>query len=250
MRKISLLIFFLLVSSGYVRADDIILSGEIKISEPTYYKEKKVIISPSTKIKIDNNLDSGLIFENCNIVFNGTSENPIIVEGYGGSVELEDKNLIHIEDSELVVKNSIFKNGSWYLHIHHSKGVIENSFFYRGYGAIRFTGDNIKIRRNIFSENNIAVRFIKAEPILENNIFYKNEIAIFLREGVKSPVIQRNSFINNKFDLYGGFFQEEDIRIYNNFFSNSPSIFDKERDSSLKFKIISNDNLEYFPDWH
>lgn len=250
MRKISLLIFFLLFSSGYVTAEDVILSGDMKVSEPIYFKEKKVTILPSTKIKIDNNLDSGLIFDNCNIIFNGTSKNPIIVEGYGSSIDLEDKNLIHIEDSELVIKNTIFKNGSWYLHIHHSKGVIENSFFYKGYGAIRFTGDNIKIMRNIFSENNIAVRFIKAEPILENNIFYKNEIAIFLREGVQSPVIQRNSFVKNKFDLYGGFFQEKDINIYNNFFYDRPAIFDKEIDSSLKFKIIPNDNLEYFPDWH
>lgn len=250
MRKISLLIFFVFFITGYAKADNIVLSGEIKITESVSYKEKKIIISPSTKIKIYNNLDRGLIFENCSIIFNGTLENPITIEGYGDLSDFEDKNLIHIEDSEVSIKNTIFKNGGWYLHIHHSKGVIENSFFHNGYGAIRFTGDNIKIRRNIFSENYIAVRFIKAEPVLENNLFYKNDIAIFLREGVKSPVIEKNSFIKNKFDLYGGFFQEDDIKIHNNYFSEAPSILDKEKDPSLKFKITPIDNLKNFPDWH
>ncbi|MCX7991024.1 MAG: right-handed parallel beta-helix repeat-containing protein [Proteobacteria bacterium] len=250
MKKISLIATLLILIFGNLRAEDILLTGVIDVSEQMVYKNKKITIAPSTRIRVNNSLESGLVFENCSIIFDGASSDPVIVEGYGNLSELEDKNLIHIEDSDFVIKNSIFKNGSWYLHIHHSKGTIENSFFSDGYGGIRFTGENIKIRRNIFSKNSIAVRFIKAEPFLEDNIFYKNDIAIFLREGVKSTVIRGNSFLDNNFDLYGGFFQEDDIKIYNNFFQKTPSVFDSLKDNSLKFKIILIDNLKNFPDWH
>lgn len=243
-------VFFVLVLFTNTYGEEIVLSGEIQVLKPVIYQNKTIKVMPATKIFIKNDLERSITFENCYVLFEGSFEEPILIEGIGDNSEPEDKNLFHIENSTLLMKNVIFKNGGWFLHIHNTQGLIENCFFHQGYGAIRFTGNNIEIRRNIFLKNHIAIRFIKAQPVLENNLFYENEIAVFFREGVKFPVIRKNSFIKNNFDFYGGFFQEYDIETYNNYFYNNPSIFDKEKDGSLKFKIFIIDSLEKFPDWH
>ncbi len=250
MRILSLLIFILFISFDNLLAEEILLSGDLTISEPLIYKNQKVRIMPNTKIRIHKDLDSGLIFENSRLIIEGTASEPVVIEGYGDNADIEDKNFIHLENSDFSINNAVFQKGGWYLHIHHSKGEIKNSFFFDSYGSIRFTGDNIKIRRNIFKGNTIAVRFINANPVVQDNIFLKNRIAIFLREGVNNPLIKNNTFLYNEFDLYGGFFQDKDIEIISNFFYREPSFFDNKKDDSLRFNIIAIDNLTTFPDWH
>lgn len=241
---------FLLLLPISSLAEDITLSGNIFINSKQIFQNQKINILPGTKIGINKDLEEGLYLENCEINFNGTPENPIIIEGIGNSENIEEKNLIHIEKSTAIIKNTIFFNGSWHLHIHNSEVKIENSIFEKSYGGIRFTGENISIKRNIFKENKIATRFIKANPLIEKNIFYGNDIAIFLREGIKGAIINNNAFIKNNYDLYGGFFQEDDIKVIGNYFLEEPKILDKKRDNSLNFNIDPIDNLKSFPDWH
>ncbi len=249
MKKISLIIFLLTIYS-YAFSEEHIFSGDIYINTKTLFTNKKIVFLPNTKLFINRGLEEGLVFENCDITFLGTADNPITVEGTGPSEPQEDKNLIHIENSSVTVRFTIFKEGSWQLHIHNSKVLIENSVFERNYGGIRFSSKDVTIRKNIFKENKIGTRFIKADPTIVNNIFLKNDVAIYLREGVEQAEISFNAFIENGYDLYGGFFQEEDINIVKNYFLSEPRFFDKKKDSSLNFSINSLDTLTTFPDWH
>ncbi len=249
MKKISLLIIFLAACS-HALAEEIRFSGVINIDSKKSFSGKRVIFLPGTKLFLNRELEETLFFNNCQIYMEGTAEEPIIVEGVGEEEPQEDKNLFHVEDSKLTIKHAIFKNGSWHLHIHNSNTLIENSFFEKSFGAVRFSGKDVTIRRNIFKENKIAIRFIKADPVIQNNIFMKNDVAIFLREGVDSVDISLNAFINNRYDLYGGFFQEKDVNIYKNYFLSEPRFFDRRKDDSLNFQINNLESLATFPDWH
>lgn len=248
MSKLFLFFFFFLPIISLASERE--FSGEILFSKDSLYKNEKIRILPGTRIIIPKDSESGLIFENCQLKIEGTEKNPIIIEGVGKDDNLEDNNLIYMENCKGIIKHVKFRNGPWLLHIHNSELIIEKSIFENSFGGIRFTGENIKIEKNLFKNNKIAVRSINSSPKITTNIFLNNDIAIFFRQGIQTALIKDNIFLENKYDLYMGFFQFFNLNCVENFFVNEPSIFDGKKDGDIKAYIYTEPTKKSFPNWH
>ncbi len=230
--------------------ETIVLEGNVVIEKPLYFENKKVVIKGGSRIIIKEVKENAIHIKKGYLEMAGTPQTPLFVTTENTKDDKEDKNIFFLEDSDGYISHTEFLNNPWALHVHFSRLVVKNCLFDKNYGGIRLTGGEVLIEGNIFTHNDIAIRFLNSSPHINRNIFLRNEKAIFIREGVEKNRIEKNTFYKNEFDFYLGFFQEKNIAAPDNFFYETPKIFDANNDASVKARILVTPPLDSFPDWH
>ncbi len=200
---------------GIVRVE-----GLVKIPKGVTLK-----IAPGSRIEfsyLDTDHDgvgeSGLYVDG-RILASGTSEEPIIFTGAGNIKPRPSAwDEIKIEHSPINKFDWCqFRYANWGLHIHYSGVDITNTIFERNYGGLRFRSGPIKIEYCRILDNRIGVRFIGSEPVIRHNEIGRNGIGIFIREGVRKPIIAYNNFFDNqKYHISLGENQSHDVNCSHN----------------------------------
>ncbi len=247
----STFLLFLLLCKIVFAEDVVVLEGKVVIETPIVYQNKKVVVKPGTEIFVKGKMEHAIHIKDGSIEINGTTASPVVVNGNLDTLkDEEDINVFFLENSKGYISHTYFKKNVWALHVHFSDLLVKSCLFETNYGGIRLTGGNIDVKQNIFSNNKIGIRFLNSQPNINKNLFNKNDIAIFVREGVKNANIEQNCFYKNGYDIYLGFFQQNDVAAKNNFFLATPTVFDLTIDSSMKSRVLLEPVLKTFPDWH
>jgi hypothetical protein len=238
------------------------LTKDTEFSGSVYIKEKisvpkgiTLTIKPGTVIEFENpglcddgNVDYSIVVEG-GIFALGTGESPITFTS-ASSKEASAFGEVYINESEdSRFENCRFLYSHWALHIHDSNVTVKNCQFKDTFGGIRFKGDKITAIGNEFINNDTSLRFWMASPEISENSFKDVSTAIFIREKVKDPVINKNTFSGVKdYFIKFGELQEDDITIYDNDFGAdnkseiSGKIYDKEDEDYLGTVFIKQRN--------
>lgn len=249
MKFLILFLFLFSITTLQTEAKErIVISGNFAIEHPLSYENKVIVIEKNSNILVNTGTEYAIYMKNSELFINGEILNPITIK----SKKIDsEQNVFYLEDSKASIKNAIFENNSWCIHAHNSDILIENTQFVNNFGGIRFFNSKTSLKKNIFEKNDIAIRFLNSNKNdITLNIFFKNKIAIFIREGIEKNGITKNAFITNGYDFYSGFFQSYDLSLPNNYFYDTPSIFDRNNDKDLTAIINIYPILSKFPDWH
>ncbi len=209
----------------------IIVAGEVKIPSGI-----TLIIAPGTRIEFtrrDNNRDgiedSG--FEvNGRLIAKGTKQQNIVFTSHSPQPAPSSWGEVKIEYSPgSSLEYCRFEYASWGLHMHFSAVDIYNCTFLNSEGGLRFRSGPINIKHNLIQHNNTGLRFIHSQPVIEYNTISDNQTGIFIREGVKHPIINYNNIAQNKhYNLKLGESQKNYLDCPNNWWGTTePELIDK-----------------------
>lgn len=249
MRLLILLISFTMIAISNIEARErIIITKDMIVENPITFENKIIIIEKKTNIIINTEGEYALHLKNSELIINGDIFNPVTIRSKKIDIE---QNVFYLEDSKAKINNTVFEQNGWCIHAHNSDINVENTLFRNNFGGIRFFNSKTTIKKNIFEKNEIAIRFLNSnENNMSKNLFYNNKTAIFIREGIQKNGIKENAFIKNVYDFYTGFFQSDNLSFPNNYFYDTPSVFDNSKDSDLMSAINVHPTLNKFPDWH
>ncbi|MFQ5645430.1 MAG: right-handed parallel beta-helix repeat-containing protein [bacterium] len=125
------------------------------------------------------------------------------------------------------------------LHIHFSPVLVESCRFEKNQAAVKLRSGRVILQDNLFTGNHTAIRFWYGDPVIVGNRFIDNQTGIFVRGGVKKPIIAGNSFNNRKYDIKLSESQNHDLKAINNRWRSNDSdiirnyIYDRRKSDYL-----------------
>ncbi|MBI5788996.1 MAG: right-handed parallel beta-helix repeat-containing protein [Candidatus Schekmanbacteria bacterium] len=119
-------------------------------------------------------------------------------------------------------KYCYFTFANWALHVHFTPVSVDYCRFEFNEGGMRFNSNLMYIRHNLIQNNRIGLRFLQCDPVIEGNTIKDNLTGIFIRLGVKKPIItQNNIYQNENYNLKIGEEQAADIACPNNYWGTT-----------------------------
>ncbi len=151
----------------------------------------------------------------------GTASEPITFVAADPQAQAGSWGAINIEDSpEARFSHCRFEQADSALHLRQSQVTVKNSVFRNNLVGLRFHDTRLLVENNLFEYNGTAIRFHFGSPVIINNLIRQNRKGLFISEEPRDYRIENNSFQDNTpYQVNLGEGVRETVVLRNNYWS-------------------------------